>query len=168
MAKLIWVTGLAGSGKTTIAEKVFKAYKQHKPNTVLLDGDVFREIMGHRSGHSREERFEVAMQIARLCKFLVGQGIDVICATISLFREVHQYNRENFKDYVEIFVDCDMDELIRRDKKGLYSRAIKGEISNVVGVDIPFDKPENCILCLVNNKADQLEKNVDLILNQIL
>lgn len=166
MAFLIWVTGLAGAGKTTIAQEVYKKIKLKHPNTVLLDGDDYRKIMDKTTGHSRPERFEIAMQIARMCKFLVEQDINVVCSTISLFKKVHAFNRENFKDYFEVFIDCSMDELIKRDQKGIYSKAIKGEIKNVVGVDIAYDRPNNCHLIIDNTKAKHLNIKVAKILNE--
>lgn len=165
MAKLIWITGLAGSGKTTIGKEVFREMKRDNPATVFVDGDNFREVMGGSSGHTREERFAVAFQIARFCKFLVEQNIDVVCATISLFKEIHEFNRENFPDYFEIFIDCDREELVKRDQKGIYTKAFKGEIKNVVGIDIDFDKPMGCHLEITNNKIEDVNSNVNRILS---
>jgi cytidine diphosphoramidate kinase len=168
MAKLVWITGLAGSGKTTIGREVYLQYKQFHPNIFFLDGDVFREIIGKSSGYSREERFDVAMQIARMCKCFVEQDINVICSTISLFKEVHQYNRNNITNYYEVFIDCNMNELLKRDKKGIYSRALKGEINNVVGIDISYDKPVHCNLVLKNETEKDIQTNIESIINLIL
>jgi adenylylsulfate kinase-like enzyme len=166
-AKLIWITGLAGSGKTTIGRMVHSELKKTFNNTVFLDGDTYREITGQTSSHTKEERLQVAMQIARMCKFLTSQDINVVCSTISLFKEVHLFNRDHNENYFEIFIDTDIDELVKRDQKGLYSRAIKGEVKNVVGVDMPFDKPEKCHLHLKNNTSDELNNNVEKIINLI-
>ena len=167
MSKLIWITGLAGSGKTTIAQRVYNEFKSRYANTVMIDGDDFREIIGNKLGHSREERFKVAMQIARLCKFLTKNGINVVCATISLFKEIHDFNRSYDSDYLEIFIDCKMAELKKRDKKNLYSKAIAGKIKNVWGVDLHFDQPDCCHLHLKNNTPRQLEDNIQKILTKL-
>lgn len=161
---VIWITGLAGAGKTTIAEKVYKKLKKESSNTVLLDGDVFRNVFGE-NGYSRHERFKLAQKISNLCSFLSNQGINVVCATIGLFKEIHQLNRTQIKDYIEVYIDVSMEELIRRDKKGLYSGAISGEIKNVVGVDIEYDIPKKPELIIKNNKFEGLDIKIELILN---
>lgn len=167
MAKLIWITGLSGSGKTTIGKEVYRQIKPDMPATIFLDGDNYREIIGFSQGYSKENRYIVAMQIVRMCKYLVDQDINVICSTISLFKDVHIFNRDNFENYYEIFVECSMDELIRRDQKGIYSNALKGEINNVVGIDIDYDKPINPTLVIDNTKPDKLEEKVNRIVKLI-
>lgn len=164
---LIWITGLAGSGKTTIGKGVYNRLKKENLNTVFLDGDHFREITGQVSAHTKEARLDVAFQIARMCKFLTEQGINVVCSTISLFKEVHDFNRNNNPRYYEVYIHCEMGELIRRDQKNLYSRAIAKEIENVVGIDIPFDKPLHCNLEIDNTRQDNLNEKINLIINLI-
>jgi len=165
--KLIWITGLAGSGKTTIGREVFSRLRAKEANSVFIDGDHFREIMGQASAHTREARFLVAQQIARLCKFLTEQNINVVCATISLFNDIHKFNRDRNRKYAEIYIHCEMDELIRRDQKNLYSRALRKEIRDVVGVDIKFDKPMSPDLEIDNTSQNNLEAKVDSIMNLI-
>jgi adenylylsulfate kinase-like enzyme len=167
VAKLIWITGLAGSGKTTISKEVYQILKSEECNTVHLDGDHFREITGSASGHSREDRFIVAMQIARLCQYLIAQEINVVCSTISLFKEVHTFNRIKTKSYIEVYIECPMDELIRRDQKGIYSKAIKGEMKDVVGIDIPFDEPSNCDIRINNSEKLDLNLKVKKIIDLV-
>ena len=164
---LIWVTGLAGAGKTTIATALFEKLKQKCSNIVLLDGDCFREIMGQDVGYDLNSRKIMAKRMSRLCKYLTDQGTNVICATISMHKEIHEFNHMAIKDYYEIFVDVSMDNLVKQDKKQLYSRALKNEIYDVVGVDLPFDKPENPDLIIDNNVHDQLQNKVQRILNII-
>ncbi len=162
---LIWITGLAGSGKTTVGKAVYAKLKTGYSNTVFLDGDKFREITGQMEGHTKEARLNVAMQRARMCRFLTGQGINVVCSTMSLFKEVHSFNRKNNRNYFEVFIDTDIEVLVKRDQKGLYSKAVKGEVKNVMGVDMPYDKPGKCHLHLKNNTKEELKKNVEQILN---
>ncbi len=165
--KLIWITGLAGSGKTTIGKSVYKALKKKQNNTVFIDGDTYREITGQTFGHDKKARLNVAFQIARMCKFMTGQNINVVCSTISLFKEIHRFNRLNTKKYYEIFIDTDLEVLIKRDQKKLYSKAIKGKIKNVVGVDMSFDKPINCHLHLTNNSKKEIKVNINKIINLV-
>lgn len=167
MAFLLWITGLAGSGKTTIARKVYSSIKKKHSNSVFLDGDDFRAIMQDELGFHLEDRKKNAWRIARLCSFLTSQGINVVCSTMSLYKEIHGYNRKFNKKYFEVFIDVDMNELIKRDKKGLYSLAIKGSIKNVTGIDLPFDKPENADLLLFNNTKSDINKNIKSILKKI-
>ena len=163
---VIWITGLAGSGKTTIAKKVYKILKDKYHHTVLLDGDDFRRIIGS-IGYSNEERFRSSHIFHRLSKYLDNEGLIVICSVMALFKEIHRLNRENFSRYIEIFLDVDMDTLIKRDKKSLYSKALKGETKNVVGIDLPWDKPENPEIILKNNSINELENNVKTIINYL-
>lgn len=165
MAFLIWITGLSGSGKTTLAEKVYRNIKEDHPNTLFLDGDSFREITQQTSSHSPRKRFQIALQITRMCKFLVDQDINVVCSTISLFKKIHEINRNKFKDYFEVFIDCNFGELIKRDKKNIYSKAKDGRLKNVVGIDIPYDKPKNPHLVIDNTYKSNFEKNVQVILD---
>ena len=109
----------------------------------MLDGDELREIMQATSAHGRAERLALAMRYAHLCHLISTQGVDVAIATISMFREVHDWNRQNLPGYVEVFLDVPMTELARRDPKGLYKRAARGEIKNVAGLDLEVDKPQN-------------------------
>lgn len=166
MAYLVWITGLSGSGKTTIATEVYTRLKQKHPNIVHLDGDKFREILGNDKGHNIEHRLENARRISRMCLFLVSQDINVICSTISLFDEVHKHNRNNFSKYLEVFLHCDLNELERRDQKGLYSGSKIGK-TDIVGVDLPYDKPHEAELSLVNNKPEDKIVNINKILQYL-
>ena len=164
---LIWITGLSGSGKSTIAQALYKKIKPQFPSTILLDGDTFREILGNDLSHTPQARIENARRIARMCHFLVNQKINVICATMSLFQEIHKFNRDNIQNYIEVFVECSKDELIRRDQKKLYSQSIQGKIKNVVGIDLPYDKPLTPELIINNNNMDQLDNKANQILSFI-
>jgi len=166
MSKLIWITGLAGSGKTSIGKAVFKKLKKLDPATAFVDGDNYRELF-NSYGYSREDRIKIAKKLIKLCYFLIQQNINVVCCTISLFNEIHEENRKLFDKYYEIYISCKMEELVRRDQKGLYSKALDGEINNVVGVDIDFDIPKEPFLSLDNSKNENLKKNIILICKKI-
>lgn len=167
MAKLIWITGLSGSGKTTIAKKVFQELRKMHTNVIFLDGDDFREILGNDLGYTLKDRIENAKRIHRMCNFLISQDINVICATMSLYKEIHKLNREVFKNYLEVFIECSMEELIKRDQKGLYSKAINRDIDNVIGINIAFDRPTNCDLVVENTELNKLDEKVQRILELI-
>ncbi|TQR32965.1 adenylyl-sulfate kinase [Campylobacter sp. MIT 99-7217] len=138
---VIWLTGLAGSGKSFLAEKICEKLRAEFENVIYLDGDELRELLGHFE-YDKKGRLEISYKRAKFAKFLSDQGMIVIVSAISMFDEIYSFNRKNLKNYFEIYVKCDFDELIKRDKKGLYSAALKGEIKNVVGVDIKFDEPK--------------------------
>jgi len=162
---LIWITGLSGSGKTTIGNALYLKLKQKYKNVVFLDGDSFREILGNDLGHNPKDRLENAYRIHRMCKFLVSQNIHVVCATMSLYKEIHELNRSEMRNYLEIFIECEIDELIKRDQKGLYSQAISGKQMNVVGVNLSFDKPQNSELTIDNTQQSALQEKVEKILD---
>lgn len=113
---MYWVTGLAGSGKTTIGNALYYKMKKQIP-VVLLDGDILKDIVGEKgSGKSRytkEERLSRAKRYSLLCKMLSDQGINVIICTIAMFDEIREWNRENFEYYIEIFLDVSMEVLKR-------------------------------------------------------
>ena len=143
---VIWLTGLAASGKTTIGRFICEIWKQSEPATVLVDGDDVRRILQRSSGpaaYTMEERRAVADRIAALCAWLDKQGVNVVCCTISLFSELHAENRRNFGRYFEVFINTPMEVIKKRDQKGIYSAAARGELHNVIGVDLPFDAPRN-------------------------
>ena len=168
MGKLIWITGLSGAGKTTIGSEVFKLLKDKYNNTVFLDGDVIRDILGNDLGHDIEDRKKNAVRISKMCEFLTKQNINVVCATMSLFKEIHDLNKLNIKYYYEIYIDVNIEELVKRDSKGLYAKALKGEIKNVIGIDLPYDKPANP--CMIINNEDleiSIEQKALNIINKV-
>ena len=146
-----WFTGLSGAGKTTIGKVFYQKLRQCKKNVVFLDGDILREVFGGGHGHSLEERKELAMHYARLCHMLSSQGIDVVMATISMFHEVRRWNRENIVRYQEIYLKVPLEVLIERNQKGLYSRAMRGEVENIMGVDVEIEEPECPEYMVVND-----------------
>jgi adenylylsulfate kinase-like enzyme len=149
--RVFWITGLSGAGKSTIGRQLFNLLRLTHDNSVYLDGDLLRAVFGNDLGHSRQDRLTSAMRNARLCKLLSDQGIDVVCATISLFRECQVWNRKCIERYYEIFLRVPMEVLVARDQKQLYSKAKRGEVRDVMGVDIPVEEPEQPDLVLVND-----------------
>ena len=162
---VIWVIGLAGAGKTTIGRKLYQNIKILDSATVFLDGDHVRDIMGQDLGHSLEDRKKNGLRVCQLCRYLDRQGVNVVCAILSLFEEQQCWNRENYSDYFEVFVDVPMDVLAARDQKGLYSGAKAGRIRDVAGFDIPFKPPANSDMIVRN---DQDLTHVDAIVAAVL
>ena len=141
---VIWLVGLSGSGKTTIGKEIYKLWKPVAPNTVMVDGDDIRKILNRDSepaDFTMEGRLKLAKQYGEICLWLDKQDINVICCTISNFEEVYNWNRQAFSKYFQVFIDVPIELLKQRDPKGLYKRAEEGKEKNVVGLDLPFNKP---------------------------
>ena len=150
---ICWLIGMSGSGKTTIAEALYKNLKPTCRHLVFIDGDQFREVFKNDADHTVEGRAKNAARISNLCKALDTQNIHVIAAVLSIFPDWQAWNRENFSSYQEIFLDISLETLKQRDTKGLYSGAEDGSIKNVVGYDIEFPRPSHSDLML--SEADQ-------------
>lgn len=165
--RVIWITGYSGAGKTTIAQGVRTRLREAGTAAVLLDGDTLREIFGRTNGHSKADRLPLAMTYAKLCRELASQGLDVVCATMSLFAEVHAWNREHIPNYVEVFLHVPFEELQRRDPKGLYARAASGALTNIAGLDLEVDEPAAPNLRIDNHSGVSPERAITLILNHL-
>ena len=148
-------TGLAGAGKTTIGGLFYRELKEQKPNVFLADGDQTRSIFG-RSGYSTEARKDAARRGFRLWRELAEQGIDVVVCSIAMYREIQQWNRENIENYKEIYIKVTRETLYRRDQKQLYSSGRK----EVVGVDLPYDEPEDADVVVQNDGQETPEEIV--------
>lgn len=142
--QVIWITGLSGAGKSTLCRALVDALRSSSAQPIImLDGDELRHVMGIMEAHSRDERLQLAMRYAQLCRLIATQGVSVAIATISMFNEVHVWNRANLPGYVEVFLDVPLDELARRDPKQIYQRAARNELANVAGLDLAVDRPKN-------------------------
>ena len=146
MSSVIWITGLSGSGKSTLALYAVRRLRAEGRPVVMLDGDEMREVFCAVSPNienfGREARLAMAMRYAQLCKLISEQGLIVVIATISLFRELHAWNRTHLPGYFEVYLKVPFDELRRRDSKGIYSRFDSGKLANVAGLDLAIDEPE--------------------------
>jgi adenylylsulfate kinase-like enzyme/phosphohistidine swiveling domain-containing protein len=162
--RVFWITGLSGAGKTTLGQELRSRLRASGRPVAFLDGDALRTAIAEDLGHSAGNRQRSAMRNARLCRLLAEQGVDVVCATISLFHEVQRWNRENIPDYREIYLRVPIDELQRRDSKGIYARAQRGDAHDVVGIDVPAEAPEAPDVVLDNYGALDVATAVDRIL----
>ncbi len=162
-----WFTGLSGAGKTTVGSLFCQLLRERKKNVVYLDGDVLREVFSGSHGHTSEKRKNLAMHYSRLCRMLADQGMDVVIATISMYHDVRQWNRENIEHYQEIYLKVPMEVLLKRDQKGLYSRAIRGEIKNIIGLDIEMEEPKCPDHIIVNNGRTSPTEITEALWNSI-
>jgi adenylylsulfate kinase len=144
--RVLWITGLSGAGKSSLAHEVVARLRAAGEQVVLLDGDELRGAFGavaeNVKNHGRQGRLALAMRYAHLCQLIATQGLTVVIATVSLFREVHAWNRANLPGYFEVYLKVPMDELRRRDPKGIYRRFDNGELAHVAGLDLQVDEPE--------------------------
>lgn len=148
--KVIWFTGISGSGKSTIANLVEKKLHQSGLHTYLLDGDNIRLGLNRDLGFSIEDRVENIRRIAEVSKLMVDAGLIVLCAFISPFRSDRRLARELFTpgEFLEIFVDTPLEIAEQRDPKGLYKKARLGLIKNFTGIDSPYEEPAHPELTL--------------------
>jgi adenylylsulfate kinase len=139
----IWLTGLSGAGKTTIAQHLEKELLGRRRKVEVLDGDLIRNDLSKELGYSKEDRDTNIQRIAFVADLLTRNDVLVIVAAISPYREARDKARQLIGNFVEVFVDCPLDELIRRDAKGLYQRALRGEISGFTRISDPYEPPLN-------------------------
>ena len=155
---LFWITGLSGAGKTSIGEIFTELLRERYDNVVFLDGDELRKIFSTSStenSYSQSARLSLAYKYARLCENLTRQGQNVVCATISLFPEIWNWNRSHTANYFEIYVQVPLPILVERNKKGLYRSVSSSENpANVVGIDIPFHPPDTPDLTIINDGSE--------------
>lgn len=139
-ACVLWFTGLSGSGKSTIARALFEAIRNRGVAVEYLDGDQMRELFPG-TGFSRAERDAHVRRVGFLASRLEHHGVTVVCALISPYREARAAARERCRRFVEVYVSTPLDECERRDVKGLYARARRGELPSFTGVDDPYEVP---------------------------
>ncbi|RXZ81161.1 adenylyl-sulfate kinase [Paenibacillaceae bacterium] len=141
-APVLWFTGLSGSGKTTTAARVAADLRKAGHAVEMLDGDELRETICRGLGFSREDRMENIKRIAYVANLLARNGVIVLVTAISPYREMRSYLRSELPGYVEVYVNCPLEECERRDVKGLYAKARRGEIGHFTGISDPYDIPE--------------------------
>ena len=140
---VVWMTGLSGAGKTTIALILEEALRQRGVNVERLDGDVVRQSLTRDLGFTAEDRRQNIERITFVAKLLSRNNIGCICSFISPYQSVRDHVQENTTNFLEVFIDASLDAVIERDVKGLYKKALAGEIPNFTGISDPFEAPEN-------------------------
>lgn len=157
----IWLTGLPCSGKTTIALKLKETLEKELHRVELLDGDTVRKNLCADLGFSKEDRDENIKRITLVSSYLSQRAI-TICSFVSPYKNARGNARNRISNFIEVFVDCPIEICIDRDVKGMYAKAIKGEISNFTGIDDPYEQPENPeIICKTNETSiDECAKKI--------
>lgn len=146
-APVLWFTGLSGSGKSTIATRVEQALVDRGADVEYIDGDALREVFPN-TGFTRAEREEHLRRTGYMASRLAAHGVTVVASFVSPYRESRDFVRKLCSNFVEIYVATPLEECERRDVKGLYARARRGEIKNFTGIDDPYEPPEHPELTL--------------------
>lgn len=164
---VLWFTGLSGSGKSTLAVAVEKRLHDLGKLTYMLDGDNIRYGINSDLGFSSSERKENIRRIGEVAKLFVDAGVITLACFISPFKEDREAVRKLVpKEFIEVFVDCPLEECEKRDPKKLYEKARKGEIKDFTGISSPYEAPENPEITVYTHKQS-LEEGVESIINFI-
>jgi adenylyl-sulfate kinase len=154
----VWFTGLSGAGKSTIAEMLFHELQARGLKTEILDGDVVRQNLSKGLGFSKEDRDTNIRRIGFVAELLTRNGVAAICCPISPYKEIRDECRAMIGEFVEVYVHATVDELANnRDPKGLYKKALAGEIKGFTGVDDPYEVPESPELVLDTMVEEPIE-----------
>lgn len=164
-ACVIWLTGLSGAGKTTIAKALQEKYKKHKIYPVLLDGDEIRQAI-KQDGFDELSRKKHNKNVGFIASLFEKQGNVVIVSLISPYDDVRNEVRSMCKNFIEVYVSTDLETCIERDVKGLYKKAIAGEIKDFTGISSPYHAPQHPEL-EINTKLVSLDDSVQLIFNYL-
>ncbi len=168
-ATVLWMLGLSGSGKSTLAREVEKQLHTQGYLTQLLDGDNLRTGINNNLGFSEADRLENIRRAAETAKLFLNCGVITICSFISPTREIREIARNiiGADDFLEVFINCPIEECERRDVKGLYAKARRGEIKQFTGIDAPFEEPQNPFIEIRTDKQE-LSASSDQLLSAIL
>ncbi len=140
---VVWLTGLPGSGKSTIGKRLADVIRSLGRRVEYLDGDLVRPWLSPEAGFTREDRVRHLTRVAYVSHLLARNGVVVVAAFVSPYRDVRDRARELIGDFVEVYVKCPLEVCIERDPKGLYKRALAGEIKHMTGLDDPYEEPLN-------------------------
>ena len=165
----VWFTGLSGAGKSTIAEMLYHEFQARGLKTEILDGDEVRKNLSKGLGFSKEDRDTNILRIGFVANLLTRNGVATICCPISPYKETRDACREliGSDNFVEVYVHATVDEIAaHRDPKGLYKKALAGEITGFTGVDDPYEAPEDPEL-MVDTESEGPEESLQHVLDKV-
>ncbi len=162
----VWFTGLSGAGKTTLANALEPVLRERGLKVEKLDGDVIRTNLSKGLGFSKDDRDTNIRRIAFVCDLLTRNGVAVITSAISPYRDIREEARQMIGSFVEVYVRCSIEELSRRDVKGLYAKALAGEIKNFTGVSDPYEEPVNPEV-VVDSERETIEESLEKVVSRL-
>jgi adenylyl-sulfate kinase len=164
----VWFTGLSGAGKSTIAEMLYHEFQARGMRTEILDGDEVRKNLSKGLGFSKEDRDLNIRRIGYVANLLTRNGVATICCPISPYKEARDQVRAEIGEFVEVYVHATIEELAaNRDPKGLYKKALAGEITNFTGVDDPYERPEHPEL-VIDTMVETPEASLRRVLDRLV
>jgi len=162
----IWFTGLSGAGKTTLARIIESRLREREFRVEVLDGDIIRTNLSKGLGFSKEDRDTNIRRIGFVCNLLSRNGVVAIAAAISPYRQIRDELRNEIGDFIEVYAHCPIDILAERDVKGLYKKALAGEIKHFTGVDDPYEEPYSPEV-IVNTDIELVDESAAKILTRL-
>src|SRR2546421_5817877 len=162
----VWFTGLSGAGKSTLAEMLYHELRRRDLRVEMLDGDIVRTNLSKGLGFSKEDRDTNILRIGFVANLLSRNGVATIVSAISPYREARNQCRAMIRDFVEVFVHATVEECSRRDVKGLYAKAMAGEIKGFTGVDDPYEPPDDAEI-VVDTEQHDPEESARLIVTRL-
>ena len=162
---VVWFTGLPCSGKTTIAKKLMEILQEKGKDVELLDGDTVRDYIRNKD-FSKEGRNKHLRYIALMAKLLAERGVIVLCSFVSPYTENRDFALSICKNFIEVYVKASLDTCIQRDVKGMYKKALNGEIKGFTGIDDPYEEPENPEIVVETDK-ESVEESVEKVLSKL-
>ena len=155
----LWFTGMSGAGKSTLAERCRDELLERGLNVEILDGDIIRTNLSKGLGFSKEDRDINIRRVGFVCELLTRNGVAAIAACISPYAAIRDENREMIGRFVEIYCQAPLEKLIERDPKGLYKKALAGEIKGFTGIDDPYEEPKKPEV-VVNTAEETVDESV--------
>jgi adenylylsulfate kinase len=162
----LWFTGMSGAGKSTLAERCKDELLERGLNVEILDGDIIRTNLSKGLGFSKEDRDINIRRVGFVCELLTRNGVAAIAACISPYAAIRDENREMIGRFVEIYCQAPLEKLIERDPKGLYKKALAGEIKGFTGIDDPYEEPKKPEV-VVNTAEETIDESVSKIMRTL-
>ena len=163
-AHTLWFTGLSGAGKSTLSLRVAEELRRRQQKVEILDGDEVRTHLSRGLSFSKEDRDINIRRIGYVCKLLTRNGVWAVSAAISPYRDVRNEIRKDIGQFLEIYVECSIEKLAERDVKGLYKKALAGDIKNFTGVSDPYEPPLSPDV-VVNSGKETVDESVAKIMS---
>ena len=162
----VWFTGLSGAGKTALAVRLENVLRERGLRVERLDGDIVREGLTRDLGFSKEDRDKNIERVTFVAKLLTRNGVVVLCSFISPYRAVRANTRQEVGDFVEVYCYAPLETLVDRDVKGLYKKALAGEIQNFTGISDPYEPPENAEVT-IDSSTETHEESLAKVLTKL-